>query len=271
MSLSKLKRPLLLLPLLCFFACTSNNEVEENNTERLEVPASNELALAPAEASFSITPIEHATAVFNWENITFYIDPVGGKEAFAAQLPPDVILVTDIHGDHLNVETLSAVATSGTAIVVPKAVADKLPQEMQPRLSILNNGESLDMNGFSIEAVPMYNLRPEALKFHEKGRGNGYVIERDGMRVYFSGDTEDIPEMRDLEDINKAFVCMNLPYTMPVTAAADAVVEFSPDQVYPYHYRGTDGLADVEEFKRLVNETNPNVEVVQLNWYPNKL
>ena len=98
----------------------------------------------------------------------------------------------------------------------------------------------------------MYNLREEAKKFHEKGRGNGYVIEKNDKRVYISGDTEDIPEMRSLQNIDIAFVCMNLPYTMTVENAASAVLDFKPNKVYPYHYRGTEGLSDVSKFKSLV-------------------
>jgi len=113
----------------------------------------------------------------------------------------------------------------------------------------------------------MYNLREEALKFHPKGRGNGYVLNIQGQRIYISGDTEDIPEMRALKDIDKAFICMNLPYTMPVDRAADAVIEFKPKQVYPYHYRGQGGLSDVNKFKAVVNEGDSSIEVVQLDWY----
>jgi L-ascorbate metabolism protein UlaG (beta-lactamase superfamily) len=113
----------------------------------------------------------------------------------------------------------------------------------------------------------MYNLREEALQFHKKGRGNGYVIELAGQRIYISGDTEDIPEMRKLQEIDKAFVCMNLPYTMPVESAADAVLDFKPKKVYPYHYRGQGGLSDVQKFKTLVNTGNSDIEVIQLNWY----
>ncbi len=76
--------------------------------------------------------------------------------------------------------------------------------------------------------------------------------------------------MRNLENIDMAFVCMNLPYTMTVESAASAVVEFGPSTVYPYHYRGTDGLSDVAKFKELVNEGNASIEVKQLDWYPNR-
>lgn len=124
------------------------------------------------------------------------------------------------------------------------------------------------MMDVAIEAIPMYNLRKEALKFHEKGRGNGYILTLGGERVYISGDTEDIPEMRNLENIDIAFVCMNLPYTMTVESAASAVLDFKPKKVYPYHYRGTEGLSDVGKFKTLVNEGDSSIDVIQLDWYP---
>ena len=112
----------------------------------------------------------------------------------------------------------------------------------------------------------MYNLTEERKNFHTKGRGNGYVVTLGGKRVYVSGDTEDIPEMRALKDIDAAFVCMNLPYTMDVDHAADAVLAFKPKIVYPYHYRGKEGMSDVEKFKTLVSKEKA-VEVRLLKWY----
>ncbi len=222
-----------------------------------------------ASETFTLKPIEHATASFAWAGSQFYIDPVGGAEKFAGEAKPDIILITDIHGDHMDAKTLAQVVTKGTKIIVPQAVADKLPSEMKSMLTIVANDQTIEIDGFKITGVPMYNLREEAKNFHTKGRGNGYVIERAGMRVYFSGDTEDIPEMRNLKNIDKAFVCMNLPYTMTVDKAAEAVLDFAPKEVYPYHYRGGGGLSDVAAFKTMVNNGNSSIEVVQLNWYPN--
>lgn len=224
--------------------------------------------LSQEEIKIKIIPIEHATAILEWGVITVYIDPVGGVEAFEGQKQPDLILITDIHGDHLSVETLQVLNTSKAKIIVSKAVADKIPEEFTPQLDILDNGQSKERYGITVEAIPMYNLREEALKFHEKGRGNGYVLKMGGERLYFSGDTEDIPEMRALKNIDKAFICMNLPYTMTEQSAADAVLEFKPKQVYPYHYRGNPDVSDVSKFKELVNAGNPDVEVIQLDWYP---
>lgn len=215
-----------------------------------------------------VNPISHATAVLNWGDTTIYLDPTGGAEAFEGMEEPDLVLITDIHGDHMDAETLRGLNLQNTPIIVPQAVRDELPDDLNGNFMVMDNGDTREEQGISIEAIPMYNLREEAKQFHEKGRGNGYLLEKDGTRVYIAGDTEDIPEMRNLEDIDIAFVPMNLPYTMSVDTAADAVLDFAPKKVYPYHYRGQDGKADVERFKELVNEQNEEIEVELAEWYP---
>lgn len=221
-----------------------------------------------ANSKLIINPISHATMVLSYGDDTIYIDPTGGAEAFKGLAKPNIILITDIHGDHMNLKTLEALDLSHATIVAPKAVVDKLPDNLNSKsIVILNNGETGSINGYSIEAIPMYNLREDALKFHSKGRGNGYVLTINGERIYISGDTEDIPEMRALNNIDKAFVCMNLPYTMTVENAVSAVLEFKPKEVYPYHYRGTNGFSDVNKFKNLVNQDDSTIKVILLNWY----
>jgi L-ascorbate metabolism protein UlaG (beta-lactamase superfamily) len=199
-----------------------------------------------------IHPVDHATFVMAWGPHPIYVDPVGGAEAFEGLPRPHVILVTDIHGDHLDVETLTALATGPARIIAPAAVADQLTEGLRARTTVIANGQTTDFMGMSFEAVPMYNLTADRLQFHEKGRGNGYVVTVGGKRVYISGDTEDIPEMRALQDIDVAFVCFNLPYTMTEEQAASAVRDFRPDIVYPYHYRGS----DVQEFASLVGDAS---------------
>lgn len=213
----------------------------------------------------NIKPISHATMVLEYKNTIIYVDPVGGKLAFNNQKKPTLILITDIHGDHLNLETLEELNGSSIQKIVPKAVAEKFNDDLGQNTIVINNSETYTVNeNITIEAIPMYNLREDALKFHPKGRGNGYVLTLGEKRIYISGDTEDITEMRNLKNIDIAFVCMNLPYTMTVESAADAVKEFKPKKVYPYHYRGKNGLSDVDKFKTLVKN---DVEVIQLNWY----
>ncbi len=222
------------------------------------------------QSDIKILPINHATAILQWKDITIYIDPVGGAAAFKNKEAPDLILITDIHGDHFSLETLNELNTMKAKIMMPQAVADKMPAEFTPQIDVLKNGDSKERYGITVEAIPMYNLRDEALKFHEKGRGNGYVLNIDGQRIYISGDTEDIPEMRALKDIDKAFICMNLPYTMTVERAADAVLEFKPKQIYPYHYRGRPNVSDVNKFRNLIESNSTEIEVVQLDWYPDE-
>ena len=119
------------------------------------------------------------------------------------------------------------------------------------------NGDELSMMGIGIEAIPAYNLTPERLNFHPKGRDNGYVLTFGDKRIYISGDTEGTPEMRALKNIDVAFVCMNLPYTMTPEAAADAVLAFKPKIVYPYHSRGS----DVDKFASMVKAGDAGIDV----------
>ncbi len=219
-----------------------------------------------ATGSLEIRPIEHATFLMIWNDMTIAVDPVGGPEAFAGLPRADLILVTDIHGDHLSPETIAAAGSEAATIIAPAAVAERLPEGEQERVTVLANGASTTWRSLTIEAVPMYNLDAERQSFHPKGRGNGYVVSDGASRVYISGDTEDIPEMRALENIDAAFVCMNLPYTMDVGAAASAVLEFHPKIVYPYHFRGTDGMSDLDEFTALV-AGNSAIDVRVLKWY----
>ncbi len=252
-------KKLLFIYLILLISC------KEKSKESAILNTNNEIV----SKEIKITPVEHATAILEWNNITIYIDPVGGAKAFEGQKKPDLILITDIHFDHFNLETLQELNTKKAKIIVPAAVANKIPNEFTPQIDVLNNGDTKERYGIKIEAIPMYNLREEALHFHTKGRGNGYILNIDNKRIYFSGDTEDISEMRALKNIDKAFICMNLPYTMTEESAASAVLEFKPKQVYPYHYRGKPNVSDVSKFKTIVNYKNPNIEVIQLDWYPN--
>jgi len=214
-----------------------------------------------------IQPVNHGSLVLTWNNKTIYIDPYPNAKAFDGIAPADLILITDIHGDHLNAETLNAIETSKAKLIVPQAVADQLPEKLKGKGTVLANGKKITEAGITISAIPMYNLPEAPDSRHTKGRGNGYVLSLGEKTVYISGDTEDIPEMRKLKNIDIAFVCMNLPYTMDIEQASSAVLEFKPKMVYPYHYRGQGGLADVEGFKKLVNAVNPSIDVRLRNWY----
>jgi len=223
---------------------------------------------AMERTDIGIIPIAHASAIIRWGNEAIYTDPVGDAAQYEGKPEADIVLVTDIHGDHLSTSTLEMVVGSKTVLIVPQAVKDLLPEDLASRARVVANGQSITERGFNIEAIPMYNLPETPNSHHPKGRGNGYVLERDGIRVYVAGDTEGTPEMRALQNINIAFVPMNLPYTMSVEDAANAVLAFKPKQVFPYHYRGQSGLSNVERFKQLVDVGSTSTEVVLLDWYP---
>src|ERR1700744_253163 len=213
----------------------------------------------------TIQPITHATLVLSYQGKNIYIDPTGSADAFKGLAAPDMILITDIHGDHLSPQTIDVVNTAHAVLVVPQAVADKLPATTdKSKLVILKNGDKTAQLGIAIEAIPMYSLPESPTAAHTKGRGNGYVLTIGGKNIYLSGDTADIPEMRALRNIDIAFVCMNLPYTMDVATAASGVLAFKPKIVYPYHYRGQ----DTNQFKALVNAGDPKIDVRLRNWYP---
>lgn len=218
--------------------------------------------------TLQIQPILHSSLVLTYNKTTIYVDPYGGAKLYKGQKSPDIILITDIHGDHLDQKTLDSIDTSKAIFILPEAVAKKLINKYNNEIVTLQNGQGVHRLNFFISAIPMYNLPEEPNSKHPKGRGNGYLLTIDDKQIYISGDTEDTREMRKLQNIDIAFVCMNLPYTMDINQAASAVLEFQPKIVYPFHYRGQDGLSDVEAFKKWVNSKNATIEVRLKNWYP---
>lgn len=214
-----------------------------------------------------IQPIHHGCLMLQWKGKTIYVDPYGGKEAIAGLPPADLVLITDIHKDHLDTSSLFLLLEKQPVIVAPEAVADLIRGKVKSEVRVLPNGQSTVFEGIDIVAMPMYNLPEDATSRHIRGRGNGYVLRLGERLVYISGDTEDIPEMRALKNIDVAFVCMNEPYTMSVEQAASAVISFAPAVVYPYHYRGQDGMSDLKKFSGLVEKAGLEVEVRIRDWY----
>jgi L-ascorbate metabolism protein UlaG (beta-lactamase superfamily) len=206
-----------------------------------------------------ITPVYHAAMVIEAGGKVIVVDPA--KPAVFSGLPQaDLILITDIHGDHMDADLIKTVSKGGTEIIAPPAVVKTITTA-----SPLSNGEKKTWGGWTIEAIPMYNLTrgPAAGQFyHDKGRGNGYILTYGGTRIYISGDTEGIPEMRALKNIDVAFICMNVPYTMTPEEAADAVKAFHPKVAIPYHYSGS----DLTVFQKALAGTG--IEVRLLEWYP---
>ena len=215
-----------------------------------------------------IQPLLHSSMHISWNEKDILVDPYNNEKYYKSLSSPQLILITDIHGDHLDIESIKNINTKETQFIAPQAVATILKDNGYTNIEILDNGNRINIDGIDIEAIPMYNLPEDSQSRHTKGRGNGYVLTLNNKRIYISGDTEDIPEMRQLQNIDVAFVCMNLPYTMEVKAAASAVLDFKPAIVFPFHYRGGGGkFSDVEKFKEIVNTGNKKIEVRLVDWY----
>lgn len=189
----------------------------------------------------AIALIKHGTLALQYKGLTFHVDPVGGygkPTDYAAEFPKaDVILVTHEHGDHFDKEAIAALTEEGRTMMVtnPRCA------EMLGYGTALSNGDRFTLPGeILLEAVPAYNYTEGRTQFHPKGRDNGFVLNVDGLRIYVAGDTEDIPEMAELKDVDVAFLPVNQPYTMTVEQCVHAAQVIGPKVLIPYHFSQTD-------------------------------
>lgn len=213
--------------------------------------------------TIKFSPVQHASFVIEKGDLVIYVDPVGSMQQYSIFKSPDLIIYTHEHSDHFDELLFKKIKGEKTEIIAPSVITNKLGEG-----KLMNNGDKLSVMGIDIEAVPMYNISPEKLKYHKKGVGNGYILTIDKKRIFISGDTEDIPEILNIKNIDYAFVCMNLPYTMSLDQAVKTVLTIKPKIVYPYHYRGSN--VNYEElfakFKSMVS-TDSQIEVQFLKWY----
>lgn len=203
--------------------------------------------------------IKHGSVRMNIGGKWIYVDPVTTAAPpatdYSAMPKADVILITHEHHDHLDSVAIRQLTKEGTELVCnPRC--HKLLGNVGRQMA---NGDSLTLGGWRIDAVPAYNRSPEKLKFHPKGRDNGYVVSVDGFRIYIGGDTEDIPEMQDIADIDVAFLPCNLPYTMTPARLADAARMVSPRVLFPYHY----GETDIRQAESLLDGSGIDVRIRQ--------
>lgn len=195
---------------------------------------------APSGAPVEITLIKHGSLEIRSKGLSIQVDPVtdlGRRTDYASDFPKaDVILVTHEHFDHFDKEAIGTLRKAGTVLMTNTRCADMLGWG-----TALSNGGKTTLPGdILLEAVPAYNTTEGRLQFHPKGRDNGFVLNIDGLRIYIAGDTEDIPEMADLKDIDIAFLPVNQPYTMTVGQCVSAAQTISPKVLIPYHFGETD-------------------------------
>lgn len=182
-----------------------------------------------------VTFVGHGSLIFNHGKEMIYIDPAAQIADYKRMPKGTVLLYTHHHGDHFDVATANSLSSERTTIVGSRSVIEKLG-----RGKVMNNGDTLTIaQGVKVKAVPAYNTTEEHLQFHPKGRDNGYVLEVGGSRIYIAGDTEPIEEMKQLGDIDIAFLPVNQPYTMSLGQAVKAVEMIKPKVFYPYHFSDT--------------------------------
>ena len=219
-------------------------------------------------AEVEITPFRGAGVQVEFGGTVIHVDPWGRGDYTNAK-QADLILITDTPGDHLDPDLIARLRKPGAPVVLPSTPEDARDEGSSERLLrvadglVMNNGESATLAGVPVEAVAMYDIIPGD-PFHTKGEGNGYVITFGGQRIYFSGVTECTPELQALEDIDIAFIPMNLPNgRMVPTVAADCVKILRPSVVYPYHYREM----PIDEFVEALRGES-DIEVRVHDWYP---
>ena len=212
--------------------------------------------IATEKGDLIITFIGHGTLMFGYNGQIIHIDPVERYADYKLLPKADIILVTHHHGDHLDPAAIALLRKPGTVVIESEMCARQGVDGI-----VMKNGDERVVSGIRIKAVPAYNIvhkRENGEPFHPKGTGNGYVLYLPGFSVYIAGDTENIPEMKEIEGVDCAFLPMNLPYTMTPAMVADAVEMLKPGILYPYHF----GETDTGELARLLsNKKSPELRI----------
>ncbi len=206
--------------------------------------------------TLSIYFVKHSSLVIKYDNQLMYVDPVSMFADFSKEPKADIILITHEHADHYDTLAIKQLEKEGTKIILNPSTQEKLGKGI-----IMKNYDDMQIApGITLEAVPAYNTTPENLKYHPKGRDNGYILTIHGEKIYIAGDTEDIPEMAQLKDIDIAFLPVNQPYTMTVEQAVAAAKVIKPKILYPYHYSNT----HVQEIATQLKGTGIDVRIREL-------
>ena len=212
-----------------------------------------------SDGNLKIIFIGHGSLMFEFNEKIIYLDPIISETEYNSMPDADLILITHSHSDHLNVKSIEALYKKETEIIVTEKGLSMLQKSESTK--VLTNGSETIAKGFKINAIPAYNMvnkRPDGSPFHPKGEGNGYIIQFGDKKVLIAGDTENIPEIKSLKGIDIAFLPMNLPYTMTPAMVADAVKEFKPKILYPYHF-GETNTSELLELLKNVKEVEVRI------------
>lgn len=181
-----------------------------------------------------------------------YTDPYKIESRFQ---PADIILVTHEHFDHFSPDDIRKISRPNTSFVAAEFVSSQMPADLTFKTSqFLAAGNSVDIDGVKIEAVPAYNtnkFKAPGQLFHPKGEGRvGFIIELDGNRLYLAGDTDFVPEMGELSNIDVAFLPVSGTYVMSAKEAVEAARTINPKVAIPMHYGAIVGSRDDAEYFR---------------------
>ena len=194
--------------------------------------------------SLKFHALTHSSIRIEYDGREIEIDPVtklGDRTIDYTAIPKaDYIFVTHEHFDHFDKEAIGVLSDDNTQLVTNKRCADMLCYG-----KVMVNGDKIQLaDDFLVEAVPAYNITEGHQQFHPKGRDNGFILTIDGLRIYIAGDTEDIPEMAEIKDIDIAFFPCNQPYTMTPVQLVNAAKIVKPKVLFPYHY-GQTNVSDI--------------------------
>lgn len=194
--------------------------------------------------------IKHGSLSINIDDKWIYVDPVTDKVPpvtdYTTMPKADYILITHEHGDHLDAKAIEQLTKEGTTLILNPRSSEILGGKGE----VLKNGDNKEIGTWNVDAVPAYNTSADKQQFHPKGRDNGYILAIEGLRIYIAGDTEPIPEMNEIKNIDIAFLPCNLPFTMTPEQLAEAAKTIRPKVLFPYHYGKTDILQVVKLLER---------------------
>lgn len=240
MKTKYLLRRILLMNLLIITSMINSFAQREFKTDK--IPA--------GTGDIEITFIGHGSLMIKYDDKIIQVDPYSKLADYSVFPKADLVLLTHHHGDHLDIAAIDKVKTEKTQFIMTSKCRETL--DKLENVTTIQNGDSEKVMGIDILAIPAYNIvhkRESGVAFHPKGEGNGYILTLGGKKVYIAGDTENIPEMKSLMDIDVAFLPMNLPYTMTPEMVADAAKALKPKILYPYHFGDTDTQKIVDLLK----------------------